>query len=87
MKGFQFTAEEKQLIVESLLFSASCDVCSDHTNKHREQMVKLAEKINDTNQKLYNIYIYETDLLDDKKITEKIIKNFSNLPLQTVITD
>ena len=46
MKGLQFNEEEKQLLVESLLFTASCDICSDHTNKHRAEMVKLAEKIN-----------------------------------------
>lgn len=87
MKGVQFTIEEKQLLVEALLFTASCDVCSDHTNRHRAEMVNLAEKINNVDQKLYNVYVYSTDLLDDKKITETILKKFPNLPKHTVITD
>jgi hypothetical protein len=87
MKGVQFTIEEKQLLIEALLFTASCDVCSDHTNKHRVDMVSLAEKLNDPGQKLYNIYLYETDILEDKVITENIKKKFTNLPRQTVITD
>lgn len=86
MKGMQFTAEEKQLLVECLLFTASCDVCAEHPDRQRKRIVELAQRINDPSQKLYNIYIYETDLWDDK-LTESIKKKFSNLPMQTVITD
>lgn len=87
MKGIQLTLEEKQLLVESLLFTASCDVCSDHTIKHRIEMINLAEKINIPDQKLHNIYIYSTNVIDDKNITETILKKFPNMPKPPVITD
>lgn len=82
----QLTAEEKQLLVESLLFTASCDVCAEHTKAQQELMVSLAKRLNNSDQKLYNIYVLEGEHWDDK-ITESIIKDFSNLPHQTVITD
>lgn len=87
MKGLQFTVEEKQLLLEALLFTMSCDVCSDHTLGHRKKMFEIAKKLNDPNQKLYNIYIYESGISEDEIDTKKIIKEFSNLPVHTSIID
>jgi hypothetical protein len=86
MKGLQLNTEEKQLLVEALLFTASCDVCSDHTPVHHKRMLDLAEKINDKNIKLHNIYIYETGINDDI-ITEEVTRKIPNIPRQTVIKD
>ena len=86
MKGLQLNTEEKQLLVESLLFTASCDICSDHTPAHRKRMLELAERINDKNMKLYKIFIYETGISDDFTI-EEINNKIPNIPRQTVIKD
>jgi len=86
MKGLQLNSEEKQLLVESLLFTASCDVCSDHTPVHRKRMLELAERINDKNSKLYNIFIYETGISDDFTVDE-LTKRIPNIPKQTLIKD
>lgn len=86
MKGIQFTAEEKQLLVEALLFTASCDVSSEHSDVHRRRMIELAKRVNDVNQKLHNIYIYESGLNEDVT-TEDLKKFFPNLPAQFVITE
>jgi hypothetical protein len=87
MKGLQLTTEEKQLILEALLFTSHVDVCSDHNSAHRRRMVDLALKINDVNQKLHNIYIYESNCNDDEIPAEEMIKTFPNLPVHTAITD
>jgi hypothetical protein len=89
MKGLQLDIEEKQLLVESLLFTASCDVCSDHTPAHRKRMIDLAEKINDKNTKLYNIYVYETGVteISDEPSIESILTKIPNIPKQTAIKD
>ena len=87
MKGLQLTLEEKQLLLESLLFTMSCDVCSDHTLGHRKKMFELAKKINDPDLKLFNIYIYESGISEDEIESKKIIKEFSNLPVHTSIVD
>jgi hypothetical protein len=86
MKGLQLNTEEKQLLVESLLFAASCDVCSDHTPVHRKRMVELAEKVNDRNIKLHNIYMYKTGVFEDMT-SEEISKRFPNIPRETIIQD
>ena len=86
MKGLQLNTEEKQLLVESLLFTASCDICSDHTPVHRKRMLDLAEKINDKNIKLHNIFIYETGVCDDFTVDE-LNNRIPNIPRQTVIKD
>ena len=86
MKGLQFTLEEKQLLTEALLFTSITDICSDHTQVQRQRMIELAQRINNTEQKLHNIYIYES-VTEDEITTESLVKAFPNLPLQTVITD
>jgi len=86
MKGLQLNTEEKQLLVESLLFTAHCDVCSDHTVTHRKRLLELAEKINDKNNKLHNIYLYDTGVTEDTT-AEELTRRFPNIPLQTVIQD
>lgn len=87
MKGLQFTLEEKQLLLEALLFTTSCDVCSDHTLGHRKKMLELAKKINDPEIKLHNIYVYDSGICEDEIAPKKIINSFPNLPVQAVITD
>ena len=89
MKGLQLDTEEKQLLVESLLFTASCDVCSDHTPTHRKRMIELAEKINDKSTILYNIYVYETGIteISDEPLIEELLRKIPNIPKQTAIKD
>lgn len=86
MKGIQLTLEEKQILTEALLFTAVTDVCSEHTVSQCQRMIELAQRINNTDQKLHNIYIYE-DSVEDELTTGNLIKAFPNLPRQTVITD
>lgn len=86
MKGIQFSLEEKQLIVEALLFTSSADVCSDHTEAHRIKMIDIAAKLNDTLGKLYNIYVYKNSIVEDNT-TNMIVEKFNNIPLQDIISD
>lgn len=83
MKGIQFTQEEKQLIVEALLFTSSADICSDHTDAHRIKMVEIATKLNEALGKLYNIYMYKNSIVEDAT-TDIILEKFNNVPLQNI---
>lgn len=83
MKGIQFTLEEKQLIVEALLFTSSADICSDHTDAHRIKMVEIATKLNEALGKLYNIYMYKNSIVEDAT-TDIILEKFNNVPLQNI---
>lgn len=83
MKGIQFTQEEKQLIVEALLFTSSADICSDHTDAHRLKMVDIATKLNEALGKLYNIYMYKNSIVEDAT-TDVILEKFNNVPLQNI---
>jgi len=87
MKGLQLSTEEKQLILEALLFTCHVDVCSDHTESHRRRMFELASKLNDVNQKLHNVYIYGENSSEDDIPLEEVVKTFPNLPVHTAITD
>ena len=84
MKGLQLTSEEKQLLVEALLFTANTEVCSDHSDAHIERMLKLAERINDPTIKLYNIYFYGEDLLG-ADAERKVLAKFPNIPTKVII--
>jgi hypothetical protein len=86
MKGIQFTLEEKQLIVEALLFTSSADICSDHTEAHRLKMVDIAIKLNESLGKLYNIYLYKTSIVEDNT-TNIIMEKIKNIPYQDIISD
>lgn len=87
MKGIQFTTEEKQLIIEALLFSSITDVCAEWTRKHEKQMVDLAAKLNDTDTKLGNIYLFDEGVLSNPKLAEYTKKTFPNLPRNSIIVD
>lgn len=86
MKGIQFTLEEKQLLTEALLFTAVTDVCSEHTVPQRQRMLELAQRVNESEQKLHNIFVYGDTTWEDE-ITENVVKTFPNIPLHTIITD
>jgi hypothetical protein len=88
MKSIGFTLEESQLIIEALLFTASVDVCSDHTEVQRAKMVELAGVLNNKFDKprLNNVYIFNEDV-PECETTLKIINSFSNIPLQDIIKD
>lgn len=86
MKGLQFTTEEKQLIIEALLFTSCTDICSEHTDAHRKKMFELAEKLNTDINKLYNIYLFAEAIADDD-MTKLVTEKFNNLPVHDIITD
>lgn len=87
MKGIQFTTEEKQLVIEALLFSSITDVCAEWTRKHEKQMVDLAAKLNDTDTKLVNVYLFDEGVLNNPKLAEYTKKMFPNLPRNSIIID
>lgn len=87
MKGTQFTVEEKQLIVEALLFSSSVDVCAEWTPKQNALMVDIAKRLNETEIKLNTVYLFEGGMFDDEQLANQLIKDFPNLPRSSVITD
>lgn len=82
MKGLQFTVEEKQLLVEALLFTSCTDVCSEHTQAHRVKMLELAERLNKDNGKLFNVYLFKEDTKE--KETEIVLSKFPNVPIEEI---
>jgi hypothetical protein len=86
MKGLQISEKEKQLIIESLLFTSNVDVCSEHTDRHRAEMLDLAEKINDKNIKLHNIFLFKTDVYEEES-SKTLLERFPNIATQDIITD
>jgi hypothetical protein len=87
MKGTQLTIEEKQLLVEALLFSSVTDICAEWTPKQNQLMVDLAKRFNDPNVRLSNIYLFESGPFDNPILAENTKKEFINLPCSSVITD
>lgn len=81
MKGVQLTSEEKQLLVEALLFSSHVDVNAEWSRKHESDMVALAKKLYDNDQKLSNIFIFEGhgEHEDPAKVAQ-LRKDFPGLP-------
>lgn len=88
MKSINFSLEEVQLIIESLLFTSGTDICSEHTDAQRVKMINLAETLNNKFDKpnLHNIYLYKDMAMLDKT-TPLIIEKFTNLPHSDIITD
>jgi len=87
MKGIQLTIEEKQLLIEALLFSASVDVCAEWTNKHKHVILELANKLNDKDIKLDNIYFFDEGPYDDDKTIKMLAENFPNIPREHFTID
>jgi hypothetical protein len=85
MKGLNLTTEEKQLIIEALLFSSSAEVCSEWTPKHNQDMVMLAKKLNNPEINLTNIYLFDPSSADDKA-TGLVQENFPALHKASVYT-
>jgi hypothetical protein len=85
MKNLQFTLEEKQLIVEALLFVSATDVCSEHTQVHRIKMLEIAEKLNENLGKLHNIYLFTESAAEPE--SQYVLSRFKNLPQQDIIED
>lgn len=88
MKSINLTLEESQIIIESLLFTACTDVCSDHTEKHRAKMLELASILNTKfdRPQLHNIFLFKDNPIEDKEVT-KLVEVFPNMPLQDIIAD
>ena len=87
MKGIQFTTEEKQLLVEALLFSSVTDICAEWTDRQSRAMIEIAKRLNNEDTKLYNIYLFEGGVFDTPKAAERVKELFPNLPRNSVITD
>lgn len=87
MKSTQFTLEEQQLIVETLLFAAGTDVCAEWTPKQDQMMLDIAKKLNNENIKMSSIYLFESGPFDEPDVSNRLIKEFPNLPRTSVITD
>ena len=87
MKGIQFTTEEKQLLVEALLFSSVTDICAEWTDKQTQSMIEIAKRLNNEDSKLYNVYLFEGGVFDNPKTAERVKELFPNLPRNSVITD
>ena len=86
MKGLQLSDEEKQLIIESLLFTSNVDVCSEHTEKQRAEMLNLVEKLNSPEIKLHNIYFHKSAVYEEKS-AETLLQRFPNVPAYDIFTD
>jgi len=70
--------EEINLIVESLLFSASADICSNWSEEENEKMVKIALKLKKYNKlSIKNIELIGTQkTYENKKLSKKIKNKF-----------
>lgn len=87
MKSTNFSLEEQQLIVEALLFAAGTDVCAEWTSKQDQMMLDIAKKLNNEDIKLNSIYLFEGGVFDEPAVAERLIKDFPNLPRNSIITD
>jgi uncharacterized protein YacL (UPF0231 family) len=82
--SLSLTKDEIKLILESLLFSSSVDVCASWYQEDIKDMLNLAEKIRHkiSNVSLENVYMThfseDDDLFMDKH-SQTIIKNFPEL--------
>lgn len=87
MKNVQFTVEERKLLVECLLFASGPDVCAEWALSRTKDMIELAKKLNDPIVKLDEIYLFESDFLEDEETVEELIKHFPNLPRANIFTE
>lgn len=87
MKGIQFTSEEKQLLIEALLFASAADVCAEWTAQQTMSLRGLAKKLNDEGIRLSNIYLFGCESYDVSAEAAQVAKEFPNLPRVSEITD
>lgn len=86
----QLSIEDKQLIIECLLFTACTDVCSEHTTAQQARMIKIAELLNKDNNDtpLKNIYVFSDSAVPfDDKCTPLILEKFKNLSSNSFLSD
>lgn len=82
--SLSLTKDEIKLILESLLFSSSVDVCASWYQEDTENMLNLAEKIrhkvsNVPLENIYMTYFSEDNELFMDKHSQTIVKNFPEL--------
>lgn len=78
------TKDEIKLILESLLFSSSVDICASWYQEDTKNMVNLAEKIRCEFDDIPLENVYMTHFLDDNELfmdkhSQLIIKNFPEI--------
>jgi hypothetical protein len=81
MKGIQFTSEEKQLLIEALLFSSNTDVCAEWNPKIEQTMIELAKRLNEDKGPLNNIYMFESPSFESPERLKLLKEQFPNLPI------
>lgn len=87
MKGLQLSSEEKQLLIEALLYSTTPDVIAEWTSHQLALLRSIAKKLNEENVKLSNIYLFGCESYQLTEESTQIVKDFPNLPRVGVITD
>ena len=76
------TKSDLKLILESLLYSASVDVCSNWYKEDVSNMIEIAKKIRNNSQiPLEDIYLFDDCELNGYRddITETIFENFPEI--------
>jgi hypothetical protein len=82
MENYFLSKEDLKLIVETLLYSASVDVCANWYKEDVSSMVELAKKIRSKEKvALENIYLFEKSQIGlyRDEVTENILNNFPEL--------
>lgn len=86
MENYFLSKNELKLIVETLLYSASVDVCANWYKEDVYSMIELAKKIRSKEKfALENIYIFEDSPIESYRdeVTENISNNFPELKIYT----
>lgn len=74
MINLQISEKQAQYIIESLLFSSGCDVCSDWDKNDIDEMIETASLIRKQNNsiKIENIFVHNPLLSDNNEIFDSI---------------
>jgi hypothetical protein len=84
MTNIEFDQNEIKLILETLLYSASVDVCANWYKEDLYKMIELAQKIRSKNSNipLEDVYLIESNKIEyHDYITNDICESFPDLKI------
>jgi hypothetical protein len=70
----RISKEERQMILDALLFTSSCDITADFDDEYLDKLVEIAKKLGGNPSQRLSIFM--GGVLEDEERSKDIAKNF-----------
>jgi hypothetical protein len=75
LEEIMLTKEEKQIVIDALIFSSCCDICANWNKDYQMKMLKIAKRLGTNPSE--NIELFKGGVYEDEKEAIFIDTNFN----------